>query len=349
MKRYLPMAGWALTLVFSIAVYSQYNNLQEANAALSKEQQALVQLSSEFEADKSRLNQELADLRNQLNNARQNLALARNALQDSQGENDQNQGEFLTNENALAGPGGPGRAMTQFMDNPRFQELSSRMMLNNRFGPFISSLQLSPEERDELNDILMEVINEQQILQRQMMNGEISPEEFQTAMANLDMDQTMASFLTDDELNQWYDWQDQEAERAQQQVQMAMNMQLSMQTPGLTDENRSRLAELLSNQNNVTQSRVSGGVGMIGLSARAVSIETTDSNPGDMQSQMFTMQKQRNDEIRQKLQGTMDENQMAIVNNYLEQQEMQSEMVQEMINGQTQNGGMVEGGLFISQ
>ena len=351
MKNYLPLAGWTLALVFSISAYTQYRHLQDVTVALEKEKQTVFELSRKMAEDREQWDHELADLRRRLIDARQDLALARNNLQETQDEISGDEPEFLVNESAMNGSGRRQGMFGNMMNNPRFQELSAKMQISNRFGPFINSLGLSPEERDELNSILMEVINEQQSLQQQMMNGELTMEDFQAAMADLDMNQALASFLTEDEMEQWYDWQDQETERAQQQAQMAMNMQLTMQTPGLTQDNRSRLAELLTNQNNFIRGNIATrgrGGAIVAITGADIAVDTQEGS-NNIQEQIFSSQRQRYDEIRQELKGTMDEDQMAIVNSYLEQQELQMEMVQEMMSVRNSEEGPQGRGFFISQ
>ena len=284
-----------------------------------------------------------------MRDARQDLALARQNANENQADsiayNDTNEGTAFPE----AGFG----HVSSVMNSPRFQELSSRMMLNSQYGGFINNLNLTTEERDELNEIMTDVLQQQNALRMQLASGEITINEYQSAIASLNMEDAMASFLTTDEMDQYYTYQDQQEERQRQQIETAMNMQLTMQTPGLSEDNRKRLSDLLSQQIGsppglaVSRTAGSGVSRSIGFSSATIRTDNGDNGPGavDARVQGFAAQAETYDNIRQELEGSMVDEQMEIVENYLEQQEMQMEMVQELMSQQ----GNLEGGIFISQ
>ena len=331
MNKYLVAAGWALAVVMAAYSWFRITSLEDSRRALQADRDALLNAQTGYTGELARQERTIADLRNKLQSANEDLLLA---MQEQAETTDTGEPE----EFALAGPGsrpGPGRRARELVNSPRFQELTSQMQVNARYGSFINSLGLDPADREELNSLLMDVFNRQTQLRIQLANGEISQDYFARAMAELNMEDAMAGFLTPDEMNAYYDWQAQEETRNQQQMQEALKMQLTAQTPGFTDANRSRLAELLSRNTLVTAGVPAGGRGAFFAIQQG---RGGDSDTGEPPSpeRLIASQRESLDSIRLELQGTMADDQLAIVESYLDQQETQLELMQEVM---ANNGG----------
>lgn len=332
MSKHFPILGWALALL--VAVYSsyQYRELQQLQADLLR-QTHLGELKAEiFDQDMDELELAIADLRNRLSFARRDLALAREEINELQNQDGQDYAQSADSPQS-------DRPIARIMNSPRVREIGSRMMLNNRYGRFINSLDLNTEEREQLNELMSDVIRRQNDLRVLVATGEITLDEFQSEMAGINMEDALASFLTPGEMDEFYTYQDEEEERMQQQAETAMRTQLATQTPGLTEENRNVLAQILSQELGRFGAGGFGGPGMV--------IADVRSNPGGAettsirtQAQGFSTQPETYDNILGQLEGTMDDDQLAIVEGYLEQQQMQVEMIQEIMSMQ----GEVEGG-----
>lgn len=335
MNKYLPAAGWILA-VSSIAFAGyQYRELKDIRGELDRE---ILQgnLKAEiFDQDMNELEQTIADLRTRLNFARQDLALAREDLLEQQ---DSPQTDQFSNSDAPAMNGQ--RQIARMMNSPRIREIGSRMMLNSRYGQFISSLGLNAEDEEQLNEIMSDVISGQNELRILLANGEITLEEFQSSMADLNMEDALASFLTPSEMDAFYTYEAEEEARNRQQMESVMRMQLTAQTPGLTESNRELVAQTLVD--------VLGTSGRSGLASAGMVRAEVHAGPGDTEGASISlaagglnMQVEAYDSVLDQLEGTMDDDQFAIVENYVEQQQMQMEMVQEIMSMQ---GEEAEGG-----
>lgn len=151
----------------------------------------------------------------------QSYALALDEILEQQSENGQEQTEAAdpvpTAEQQFTGR--PIRRVANAaLNSPRFREISARMVINARFGPFINSLNLSPEERDQLNELMTDVLNQQNELRLRLASGEITQAEFAEGMRNLNMEEALANYLTPEELDGYYAWQEQQDERNRQQA-----------------------------------------------------------------------------------------------------------------------------------
>jgi len=222
-------------------------------------------------SDRADLERRLADLQRRLKATQDQLAAARalagQAIADSQDATGTDLGNAPPAAGRRGNRGGPFGGFQALMNNPQVQKLMAIQMksqLDARYAALFKSLNLSPEQVDQLKNLLVQKQQAQQdarmAAMQQGLNPRTDPEAFQQAIASAQagVDTQIQSQLGTDGYAQYQQYQQTLPQRnTVTQVQQS----LSYTSAPLTDEQSSQLLQILSQNSGQTANAAAGGGG----------------------------------------------------------------------------------------
>ena len=190
----------------------------------------------------------------------------------------------------------PFSAMRSFAEarfnSPEGRDLVAQTVVTSQYGEFINSLGLAPEDRQQLMDAMKGVVAGRFELQQRLRDGEISMSQYQAVMEN-GMRQELGKYLSSEELAVFDDFEADRPNRERRQMVDVQRIQLNTGAPGLTEDNKTLVAEAMAT---VLQNPNRSFVG---------------SNAMEFNDNM-------NAQVEAALQGRMDESQMQILREFLQ-------------------------------
>lgn len=180
------------------------------------------------------------------------------------------------------------------MQTPEAMDLLARNSVQQQYGDFIRSLNLRPEEEEELFQLMVDEMKKRLFLSERLASGELTRDEYARLRDPRSLYSALREYLTEEEMEAFDRHQADAPVRAHASVEANQYVLLSNGAPGLTDASRALAATVLADvmTNRQTQYLMQNAEGMAEL------------------FQMAEMQ----------LEGTLDAEQMKIVSDFLERQ-----------------------------
>ena len=241
MKRILPYAGWGIALAASAGFLFQYvaNREQTAEIDLLSGERAsltaLVGIQAEkleaYAADMDAVTQRMAD-------TEATVLIWQDYLTDAFSETD---AANLPDEIAALLPDALDEVEDSSFDFSNFEmpeQMSGymgTMMTEMQYGDFIRSLDVSPETREEVRNLIMGTLKE-------TFDTVAEPFAESTLFSNAELRTELETILTPEQLA---DFDAYEENLPEHMMRQSTNMQLQMFAGGLTEENRELVTEIL--------------------------------------------------------------------------------------------------------
>lgn len=208
------------------------------------------------------------------------------------------------------------KMMAEMGQNEEMMAMQAKMAVNMQYGALLRDLALPADVTAQMKDILAEASMEQMKVGMAMATGEDAMTG--TEMKNLQETGTdwarteLSKILTAEEMATWEDF---EENKAQHMMEQSYDMQLGMFAIGLTDENKTMLRDVLVEE------------AMLLQDAAMDSVEAFDM-AGQMLNQLTIIET-----TRERIFPALNEEQYAIADSFLEQQETQFRAMAEMMSG----------------
>ena len=245
MKRILPYAGWGIALAASAGFLFQYvaNREQTAEIDLLSGERAsltaLVGIQAEkleaYAADMDAVTQRMED-------TEATVLIWQDYLTDAFSETD---AANLPDEIAALLPDALKEVEKSGFDFSNFEmpeQMSGymgTMMTEMQYGNFISSLDVSPETREEVRDLITGSLKE---TFDAVYEGDEEPSSEFGMLSNSELRTQLETLLTPEQLA---DFDAYEENLSEHMMRQSTNMQLQMLAGGLTEENRELITEIL--------------------------------------------------------------------------------------------------------
>jgi hypothetical protein len=215
-------------------------------------------------------------------------------------------------------PAEPGQAMTNALSK-MFEgeggEQLARMTVNMYYGDFFQELNLPQETEQQVRDIIAKYTAEE--ITTGLKSLEEGPESSDIEGMSEEIEERLrdelSRILTADEMAIWQEYQDTMQERVLDQT---YEMQLSMFAGGLTLENREIVKQTIIDE----------------MLATDVDHTQIAAGPGDIEA-AFDIQRAAYERARERLGDVLDEDQLAVFDQFVETQQQMLEMAIQMMGG----------------
>ncbi|MCH7908307.1 MAG: hypothetical protein IIB38_01675 [Candidatus Hydrogenedentes bacterium] len=311
MKRILPYAGWGIALVVLAGFLFQYvvNREQTAEIDLLSGERAaltaLVGIQAEkleaYAADMDAVTQRMKD-------TEATVLIWQDYLTDTFSGTDP---ANLPDEIAELLPDALKEVEKSSFDFSNFEMpehmsgYMGTMMTEMQYGDFISSLDVSPETREEVRNLIMGTLKE---TFDTVYEGDAEPFAESTMFSNAELRTELETILTPEQLAEFDAYEENLSEHMMRQ---STNMQLQMLAGGLTEENRELVTEILVEE----------------FSAAFDDIDEESFDPlsfGGMNEATY-------ESARQRLSELLAPDQLAIYDRYVDMQNTMMESMSEMM------------------
>lgn len=271
------VAGWQFLHAGNLQ--SDLDALQTSHNKLVKEHQEQIDL----------LNKNIARLERELRNAQSqsNLASAEKLGTETPAN---------TAANAQAQGGALGNFIRQRLASPEGQTVMVQMAYSQRYGAFISTLKLPANVESALKQKIMDVLNRTVSVQLKVASGQASRDELKSLNPDREINAVMAEYLNRQQLDAFQAYDANRVAQAGNQVRTTVSRQLATEVPGLTEQNRTLLA------NAITAALTNAGAtNAAGQAAQAMNMGTIL------------------EQVEYSLPATMEEDQLKLARDYLRQ------------------------------
>lgn len=139
----------------------------------------------------------------------------------------------------------------QQINNPEFRAMAIERAVEMRYGSFIATLKLPPQDEKMLKTRIKEALIHGDELSQKVSRGEMTREELQASWdAAAEIRKIMADYTKGDQQGAYAEFEAQIPEKEKQQARnllknTSMTM-INMQAPGLTEENKNLVASMLA-------------------------------------------------------------------------------------------------------
>lgn len=264
MKGNLKVISLLLVLFFIVGVFGYQAHLQALKDIEDRSATELLGKEAEFD----RLKQEASRKDALINELRDSVSDLEERLQEALAELTSLAPENITEGAALAGSNyvSGKENLALFLDalteaekedlferltqertrRPEALQLTAHLTLNNVYGDFLDSLDLTEDERIELSDYMKVLLVQQQELAQQLRDGDISQEEIRKINSEYTMYDHLKNFLTEDELQKFTAYQQTLLARQRTQRVETLSNQMTTLVPSLNKETSRLAAEAIA-------------------------------------------------------------------------------------------------------
>ncbi len=308
------------------------SDLRDVNEQLNTVTDRLAQVTSSIEnmVTKADLDKELAMVRDEMASLEDELEPVVEPEDELADESVMDMNELFAEMMKTGGAegdegGGFGGAFSKMFEGESGQamaEFSARMVTDMQYSDFFEEVALDPDVEQQVRDIILAHMTDRMSKAYEMM-GDMGKEGFDpTAIEEMGEADTevlraeVAEVLTPSQLSVWDEYQDTMEERM---LAKSFEMQLGVFAPGLTPESRQIALDIMVDET---------------LLAKEAREQSADAS-GGMQAEI-DQQRQVMANARDRLVEYLDEAQLAHFDRFIEQQENQLKLAEQMFGAMTQ-------------
>jgi len=190
------------------------------------------------------------------------------------------------------------RALPAFLTSTENTERMAKMAVTREYGYFLSTLDVSEERKEEIEQQLIQLNAERMKMSIQMAMGELTPEEAELSNGDYFND-ALAEIFTPEELDEY---EIAREIRNQRNLRLNYEVQLADAAPQLSGENKDLVIDALVAE-------------MSALNQSSFIISANNSGPNPLDQRMDALNR-----VRVNLQDQLNIQEMAQFDNYLQQQ-----------------------------
>lgn len=200
------------------------------------------------------------------------------------------------------------------------------------WGEFIDTLDLSPDERQALIDLMSEAQEKNISLLPLYMSGQISDEDYLELSAENRLDTVLENFLNEDELEEFYIYQAERPARLKKRMAETNYNMLTMNAPDLREENRQLVAEAMADETANARRYV-----------EMIEMENQENQENQEVVSFLSdpVRERMNAAVLKKMESVLDEQQYAALKRYYVEERARREMMNQFFQDNAENPGFV--------